>query len=194
LAALTREEAERLSAMRAEPRRDILTQTLALHTLFKAGDQGGQFAFYTYVVLTLLFMLVDTIPLIIKFFTKPGPYDTLVDRDEITFDSEHRVFRETRGRYMEQLSRGNLISVTRNPRLEHALVDGVEHSRAAREFLDSLIEMERSFAEKMLIEEEQIAMGQSDKRAMLEAIKKRFYDDLHQRMEIFFTGRQPDQV
>jgi hypothetical protein len=194
LAALTREEAERLSAMRAEPRRDILTQTLALHTLFKAGDQGGQFAFYTYIVLTLLFMLVDTIPLIIKFFTKPGPYDTLVDRDEITFDSEHRVFRETRGRYMEQLSSGNLVSVTRNPRLEHALVDGVEHSRAAREFLDSLIEMERSFAEKMRIEEEQIGMAQSDKRAVLEAIKKRFYDDLHHRMEIFFTGRQPDQV
>jgi hypothetical protein len=194
LAALTNEEAERLSALRAEPRRDILTQTLALHTLFKAGDQGGQFAFYTYVVLTLLFMLVDTIPLIIKFFTKPGPYDTLVDRDEITFDSEHRVFRETRGRYMEQLSSGNLISVTRNTRLEHALVDGVEHSRAAREFLDSLIEMERSFAEKMRIEEEQIGMGQSDKRAVLEAIKKRFYDDLHHRMEIFFSGRQPEQV
>ena len=194
LAALTNEEAERLSALRAEPRRDILTQTLALHTLFKAGDQGGKFAFYTYVVLTLLFMLVDTIPLIIKFFTKPGPYDTLVDRDEITYDSEHRVFRETRGRYMEQLSSGNLISVTRNPRLEHALVDGVEHSRAAREFLDSLIEMERSFAEKMRIEEEQIGVSQSDKRAVLEAIKKRFYDDLHRRMEIFFSGRQPDQV
>lgn len=194
LAALTTEEAERLSSLRAEPRRDILTQTLALHALFKAGDQGGRFAFYTYVVLTLLFMLVDTIPLIIKFFTKPGPYDTLVDRDEITYDSEHRVFRETRGRYMEQLSSGNLISVTRNPRLEHALVDGVEHSRAAREFLDSLIEMERSFAEKMRIEEEQVGVAQGDKRAMLEAIKKRFYDDLHQRMEIFFSRRQPDQI
>lgn len=194
LAALTTEEAEHLSALRAEPRRDILTQTLALHALFKAGDQGGKFAFYTYIVLTLLFMLVDTIPLIIKFFTKPGPYDTLVDRDEITFDSEHRVFRETRGRYMEQLSSGNLVSVTRNPRLEHALVDGVEHSRAAREFLDSLIEMERSFAEKMRVEEDQIGVAQSDKRAVLEAIKKRFYDDLHHRMEVFFSPRQPDQV
>jgi hypothetical protein len=194
LAALTNEEAERLSALRAEARRDILTQTLALHTLFKAGDQGGRFAFYTYIVLTLLFMLVDTIPLIIKFFTKPGPYDTLVDRDEITFDSEHRAFRESRSRYMQQLSCGNLISVTRNPRLEHALVDGVEHSRAAREFLDSLIEMERSFAEKMRIEEEQIGVSQSDKRAVLEAIKKRFYDDLHHRMEVFFSGRQPEKV
>ena len=73
LAAVATEEAERLAAIRAEPRRDILTQTLALHALFKAGNQGGQFAFYTYIVLTLLFMLVDTIPLIVKFFTKPGP-------------------------------------------------------------------------------------------------------------------------
>jgi hypothetical protein len=194
LAAMTQEEAERLSALRAEPRRDILTQTLALHDLFKSGNQGGQFAFYTYIVLTLLFMLVDTIPLIVKFFTKPGPYDTLVDRDEITFDSEHRAFRESRGRYMEQLSSGNLIAVTRNPRLEHALVDGVEHTRAAREFLDSLIAMEKSFAEKMRIEEDLVGMGESDKRAALEAIKKRFYDDLHNRMEVFFTKRQPDQA
>lgn len=189
LAAISKEEGDRLAAMRAEPRRDILTQTLALHALFKAGNEGGQFAYYTYMVLTLLFMLVDTIPLIVKFFTKPGPYDTLVDRDEITFDSEHRAFRQSRIRYMEQLSTGNLIAVTRNQRLEHALVDGVEHTRAAREFLDSLIEMEKSFAEKMKLEEQTIGVAESDKRAALEAIKKRFYDDLNHRMEVFFSSR-----
>ncbi len=188
LAAVAAEETERLSSLRAEARRDILTQTLALHALFKAGNEGGQFAFYTYIVLTLLFMLVDTIPLIVKFFTKPGPYDTLVDRDEISFDAEHRAFRKSHGRYMEQLSNSNLIAVTRNPRLEHALVDGVEHSRAAREFLDSLIEMEKSFAEKLKLEEQSIGVAESDKRAALEAIKKRFYDDLHARMEVFFTS------
>ena len=134
-------------------------------------------------------MLVDTIPLIVKFFTKPGPYDTLVDRDEMTFDSEHRAFRETRSRYMEQLTSGNLIAVTRNRNLEHALVDGVEHTRAAREFLDSLVEMERSFSDKMRAEEEHIAHHDTDKRAAIDAIKKRFYDDLHHRMEQFFTAR-----
>ena len=189
LAAVGTEESNRLAALRAEPRRDILTQTLALHALFQAGNQGGQFAFYTYIVLTLLFMLVDTIPLMVKFFTKAGPYDSLVDRDEITFDTEHRAFRQSRTRYMEQLSSGNLIAVTRNPRLENALVDGVEHTRAAREFLDSLVEMEKSFAEKMKLEEQSIGMAESDKRAAFEAIKKRFYDDLHHRMEIFFTTR-----
>jgi hypothetical protein len=189
LASVGSEETTRLIAIRAEPRRDILTQTLALHGLFKAGDQGGQFAFYTYVVLTLLFMLVDTIPLIVKFFTKPGPYDTLVDRDEMTFDTEHHAFRETRSRYMQQLTAGNHLAVTRNHQLENALVDGVEHTRAAREFLDSLVEMERSFAEKMRAEEEHIAHNETDKRAAIDAIKRRFYDDLHHRMELFFTTR-----
>ena len=188
LAAVSSEEAERLSSIRAEPRRDILTQTLALHALFQTGNQGGQFAFYTYIILTLLFMLVDTIPLIVKFFTKAGPYDTLVDRDEISFDSEHRAFRQSRVRYMNQLASGNLIAVTRNQRLEHALVDGVEHTRAAREFLDSLIEMEKSFAEKMKLEEQCVGVAESDKRAALESIKKRFYDDLNHRMEVFFAS------
>ncbi len=195
LASVANEEVGRLSSIRTEPRRDILTQTLALHMLFKAGNQGGQFAFYTYIVLTLLFMLVDTIPLIVKFFTKPGPYDTLVDRDEITYESEHRAFRTSHGRYMEQLSAGNLIAVTRNQRLEHALVDGVEHTRAAREFLDSLIDMEKSFADKMKLEEQTVGVAESDKRAALEAIKRRFYDDLHNRMEIFFSrGRVQPEV
>ncbi|MEO8616997.1 MAG: DUF4407 domain-containing protein [Luteolibacter sp.] len=189
LAGVATEEANRIADMRAEPRRDILTQTLALHALFKAGNEGGQFAFYTYIVLTMLFMLVDTIPLIVKFFTKPGPYDTLVDRDEITFDTEHRAFRQSRVRYMDQLASGNLIAVTRNQRLENALVDGVEHTRAAREFLDSLTEMEKSFAEKMKLEEQSVGVAEMDKRAALEAMKKRFYDDLHHRMEIFFTTR-----
>ena len=189
LANVASEEVNRLAALRAEPRRDILTQTLALHALFQAGNEGGQFAFYTYLVLTLLFMLVDTIPLIVKFFTKPGPYDMLVDRDEITFDTEHRAFRNSRTRYMTQLSNGNLTAVTRNPRLESALVDGVEHTRAAREFLDSLVEMEKSFAAKMILEEQNIGVAESDKRAAFEAIKRRFYDDLHHRMEIFFTTR-----
>ncbi len=194
LAAVATEETARLDQIRAELRRDILTQTLALHALFQAGSEGGQFAFSTYIILTLLFMLIDTIPLIVKFFTKAGPYDSLVDRDEITFETEHRAFRHSRTRYMEQLSKGNLIAVTRNQRLENALVDGVEHTRAAREFLDSLVEMEKSFAEKMKLEEQSIGVAESDKRAAFEAIKKRFYEDLHHRMEIFFTTRHTPEA
>jgi hypothetical protein len=189
LAGVAKQEAERLTSIRAEFRRDILTQTLALHALFLAGNQGGQFAFSTYLVLILLFMLVDTIPLIIKFFTKPGPYDTLVDRDEVTFDGEHRAFLHSQHRYMEHLASGNLTTVTRNKILETALVDGVEHTRAAREFLDSLIDMEKSFAEKMKMEEQLIGVAESGKRAAHEAMKSRFYEDLNHRMEIFFSTR-----
>ena len=189
LAAVATEETNRLTALRAEPRRDILTQTLALHALFQAGNEGGQFAFYTYIILTLLFMLVDTIPLIVKFFTKAGPYDSLVDRDEITFDTEHRAFKQSRTRYMDQLASGNLMAVTRNPQLENALVDGVEHTRAAREFLDSLVEMEKSFAAKMKIEEQTIGPADDEKLAAFEAIKKCFYEDLQRRMQMFFTTR-----
>jgi hypothetical protein len=117
-----------------------------------------------------------------------------VDRDEITFESQHHAFRESRTRYMTQLASGNLTAVTRNPRLEAALVDGVEHTRAAREFLDSLVEIEKSFAEKMRIEELAIGSMQNDKRAAFEAVKKRFYDDLHHRMEVFFTARPTSET
>lgn len=189
LAAISTEERNRIDAILAEPRKDILTQTLALHGLFKAGSEGGQFALATYLVLTLLFMLVDTIPLIVKFFTKPGPYDTLLDRDEIAYDSEHRAFRVSHARYMEKLAAGNLIAVTRNKRLENALIDGVEHSRAAQEFLDSLIQMEKSFAEKIRLEQEEAFHAGPEKLAALEAIKKRFYQDMQHRMEVFFAGQ-----
>jgi len=187
LARVTGEEVTRITAIQAEPRRDILTQTLALHHLFMDGAEGGTFALYTYVILTMLFMLIDTIPLVVKFFTKAGPYDTLLDRDEVAFDSEHKAFLSSHGRYMNQLATGNLIAVTRNKRLEAALVDGVEHSRAAREFLDSLVDMEKSFAEKMHLEQEGATNASPEKLAALEAMKKRFYDDLHHRMETFFA-------
>lgn len=189
LADIANEERGRITALQNEPRRDILTQTLALHHLFKNGNEGGQFAFYTYIVLTALFMLVDTIPLVVKFFTKSGPYDTLLDRDEIAYESEHRAFRTSHRRYMDQLAGGNLIAVTRNKRLEHALVDGVEHSRAAREFLDSMIDMEKAFEEKMRFEQEAAAHAGPERLAALEAMKKNFYDDLHRRMEVFFTSQ-----
>lgn len=183
------EERSRITGLQNEPRKDILTQTLALHRLFENGAEGGKFAFYTYLVLTALFMLVDTIPLVVKFFTKSGPYDTLLDRDEIAYESEHQAFRTSHRRYMNQLAGGNLIAVTRNKRLEHALVDGVEHSRAAREFLDSMIDMEKAFEEKMRFEQEAAAHAGPERLIALEAMKKSFYDDLHRRMEVFFTSQ-----
>jgi hypothetical protein len=183
------EEATRLASLQSELRRDILTQTLALHKLFKAGDQGGQFAMMTYLVLTLLFIIVDTIPVMLKFFCKPGPYDRLLDRDEVRFDSDHRAFLISHRRYTEELAGGNLIAVTRQKPLEDALLDGVEHTRAAREFLGSLIELEKAFHEKLVLEQTAAEGASPEKNAALEMMKKRFYDDLHLRMERFFVDR-----
>jgi len=187
LARLSEDEQTKLNALRTEKRRDILTQTLALHRLFNAGDKGGEFALATYLVLTLLFMLVDTIPLMVKFFCKPGPYDRLLDRDELRYDGEHRAFVSSHGRYMQQLEAGNLIAVTRNKPLEDALIDGVEHSRAAREFLDSLIDLEKAFHEKLQLEQQNAQNAAPEKLAVLEMMKKRFYEDMHHRMELFFA-------
>ena len=61
--------------LQSQRRGDLLTQTLALHRLFVKGEEGGKFALIVYVVLALLFMVVDTIPIVVKFFSAPGPYD-----------------------------------------------------------------------------------------------------------------------
>jgi len=187
LAAAIDEGSTRLAAIQAESRKDILTQTLALHTLFHVGEDAGKFALWTYIILAALFMLVDTIPLIMKFFTKPGPYDNLLDREEVSYDAGHKAFLGSHARYMHQLEAGNLMAVTSNRRLESALLDGVEHSRAAREFLDSLIEMEKAFAEKIRMEEATAHAKTPESIAVLQAMKMRFYDDLHSRMETFFV-------
>lgn len=187
LAAVAADERASISAIVNEPRRDILTQTLALHHLFKQGAEGGKFAFTTYWILTALFMLVDTIPLMVKFFCKAGPYDKLLDRDEIQYDSDHTAFMKSHQRYMKQLGEGDLIAVTRNKTLENALVDGVEHSRAARAFLDSMIDLERAFHEKMEAEQESMVNAGPEKMAVIQAMKEGFYADMHKRMEQFFA-------
>lgn len=190
---LANDEEARVAAIRAEPRKDILTQTLALHRLFEKGNEGGRFAFWAYVILTLLFMLVDTIPLVVKFFSKPGPYDTLLDLDEVRFDRERRTFLESFNRYMDGLTSGPFLHLTRNKPLEAALIEGVDRSRVAKEFLEHLLDLEKSFEEKVRIERERIAadtMGErtGEKIAMLEEMVQAFYADLRQRMEVFFSA------
>ncbi len=193
LASVASDERASITAIANEPRRDVLTQTLALHRLFQAGNEGGTFAHYTYLILTALFMLVDTIPLIVKFFTKPGPYDTLVDREEVGFEGQHKAFLESHQRYMKEQSGSNLVAITRNKRLEAAMIDGIEHSRAAREFLHSLFEMEYAFSEKMRQQEALRSHATTEQVAIMEEMKKQFYLDLHRRMESFFQPRPVQQ-
>jgi hypothetical protein len=187
IARLSADEEARVTGLRAEPRRDILTQTLALHELFGQGGEGGRFALMAYLVLSGLFMLVDTIPLVVKFFTKPGPYDTLVDCDEVKFDRERLAFLRGFDRYMKQLADSPFLHITQNRPLERALIEGVDRSRAAKAFLEHLMELELAFQQKMSEERRRMeASGLPGKASMLEEMAETFYADLRQRMEAFF--------
>jgi hypothetical protein len=189
---LAKDEEARVTAIREESRKDILTQTLALHRLFEKGNEGGNFAYWAYVILTMLFMLVDTIPLVVKFFSKAGPYDTLLDLDEVRFDRERKTFLESFHRYMDGLTSGPFLHLTRNKPLEAALIEGVDRSRAAKEFLEHLLGLEKAFEEKVRVERQRIAdesLGEraNEKIAMLEDMVQAFYADLRTRMEAFFS-------
>jgi hypothetical protein len=194
LAKLLDDEQSRVAIIRAEPRRDILKQTLALHRLFNEGAEGGVFALTAYLVLSALFMLVDTIPLMVKFFSKPGPYDTLVDMDEVRFDKERESFLKSYKRYMDELANGHLLHLTRNKPLEQALIEGVDRSRAAKEFLESLLSLEKTFEERVRLEREAMAASgnrdQTDRSALLKHMADTFYADLRNRMELFFSDSQ----
>ena len=195
LAAITTETQKRVAAIDDASRKDILTQTLALHQLFRQGNGAGEFALYAYATLTLLFMLVDTIPLVIKFFTTAGPYDTLTNREEIWFDSEHKLFLDHHSRYVSGLRSGHLMSLTQDKELERSMIHGIEQSKVAKAFIESLIELEKAFQEQMRGEHAALA-GRSaaekeSKQAMLESMATRFYADLHHRLENFFEQRKP---
>ena len=187
ITAITADETTRIAKIHAEPRRDILTQTLALHELFESGAQGGMFALVAYLVLTMLFMLVDTIPLIVKFFSKPGPYDTMLDREEMGYEGERKAFLEGFSRQMKELGDSKLLNLTRNKTLERALITGVDGARSAKEFLVYLMDQEREFEEKNRAARELAATsGVSRTADALEEMSRNFYADLRARMEQFF--------
>ncbi|MEX2577851.1 MAG: DUF4407 domain-containing protein [Verrucomicrobiales bacterium] len=190
LAAIGAQAQERIGAIAAEPRRDILTQTLALHSLFEAGAEGGKFALIAYFVLAGLFMLIDTIPLVVKFFSRPGPYDALVDREEVRYSREREAWLKSYHAYMDDLSDGRLLHLTQNKPLEKAVIEGIDSSRAAKEFVENLIDLETAFEERIETEKSKLkeeknarARGRSKR---LEQFAETFYDDLNHKMESFF--------
>lgn len=190
IAAIAAQEQERIAAIAAEPRRDILTQTLALHSLFGEGTEGGQFALIAYFVLAGLFMLIDTIPLVVKFFSQPGPYDALVDREEVRYARERQAWLKSYHKYMDELSDGRLLHLTQNKPLEKALIEGIDSSRAAKDFVENLIELETAFEERVETEKARLADEKGarakNRSKRLEQFAETFYGDLNHRMESFF--------
>ena len=190
LAAIGEQEQERIAAIAAEPRRDILTQTLALHSLFDQGTEGGKFALIAYFVLAGLFMLIDTIPLVVKFFSQPGPYDALVDREEVRYARERQAWMKSYNKYMDDLSDGRLLHLTQNKPLEKALIEGIDSSRAAKAFMENLIDLETAFEERIETEKARLVDEKNERTRnrtkRLERFAETFYDDLNHRMESFF--------
>ena len=191
IAAIGAQEQERIAGITAEPRRDILTQTLALHRLFEDGAEGGKFALIAYCILAGLFMLIDTIPLVVKFFSQPGPYDSLVDCEEVRFAREREAWLKSFHSYMDDLSDGRLLHLTQNKPLENAMIEGIGSSRVAKEFVENLIDLESSFEERIEKEKAKLAAeggsARNDQRArQLERFTETFYDDLNGKMESFF--------
>lgn len=190
LASIGQQENERIEAIAGESRADILTQTLALHRLFEEDAEGGKFALIAYLVLAGLFMLVDTIPLVVKFFSRPGPYDALVDRDEVRFAREREAWLKSYNEYMESLSSGRLLHLTQNKPLEKAVIEGIDSSRAAKEFVENLIDLETAFEERIETEKSRLQQEKNqratERAKRLERFSETFYEDLNHRMESFF--------
>ena len=74
---LSQDSSDRIDSLKLEKREDLMTQTITLHHMFKNRSEGGLFALTVYAILVGLFTLIDTIPLVVKFVSVPGPYDVL---------------------------------------------------------------------------------------------------------------------
>lgn len=198
LAAIGSQEQERIASINAEPRQDILTQTLALHRLFEEDAEGGKFALIAYLILAGLFMLIDTIPLVVKFFAQPGPYDALVDRDEVRFAREREAWLKSYNEYMDSLSSGRLLHLTQNKPLEKAVIEGIDSSRAAKEFVENLIDLETAFEQRIETEKNRLKEEKNQRSAVrakrLEQFSETFYQDLNKRMESFFDDGAAKQA
>jgi hypothetical protein len=91
---------------------------------------------------------------------------------------------------MDSLSDGRLLHLTQNKPLEKALIEGIDSSRAAKAFVENLIELETAFEERVETEKARLAdekSARAETRAKrLEQFAETFYDDLNHRMESFF--------
>jgi len=72
---LTAQELEVMNDLRTNPRRDMLSQSMALHHLFEHPELGGEVALVAYLVLAALFLAIDTMPILVKFTAKKGEFD-----------------------------------------------------------------------------------------------------------------------
>ena len=108
----------------------------------------------------------------------------MLDCEEVRYDKEREAFLTSYNRYMQELSGTRMLHLTQNKPLERALIEGVDRSRAAKEFLETLLEMEQAFEERISEEREKLkGSGSKGSKAaarakMLEDMAETFYADL----------------
>jgi hypothetical protein len=190
LAAVESQQLEELKKVREDSRWDILTQTLALHTVFEFKDGRGQFALTAYIILTVLFVVVDTIPLVVKFFSKPGPYDSLVNRDEIQFDQERLAFSQVAVDYFRDENRAQMASIARDLNLDPAMMDQFKRNHASKDYLQVMLNLERAFQDTLQRERQAIGEANPDEAArrlaVLDEMAERFYSAMRDGIQGYF--------
>ncbi len=101
-AALSASEQRRIDKV-ADRRMDLLTQSIVLHEdLF----HESAMALGVWLILAALFMLIDTIPLVVKFFSKPGLYDIIIEVEEQTIGSMRVALENGEVEKLEELAMG----------------------------------------------------------------------------------------
>jgi len=182
-----------------QPREDILMRTLILHEIFfehekevvsnseNFVDNRGYFALAVYIVFTVLLVLLDTIPIIVKFFMKPGPYDVKIDQNEFPFECVRVPFRK---KYEAQ---ADAIAEKMVNALINTTPAFIAKGKQTPEFLDFLKDIEKrksDFKEWQLKEEgdaDRIKDPKKREIKMKEIHLKReqFDEDIEQQLETF---------
>ena len=102
------DEAQQIEHISSVDRKDILSQSLALHKILNDRDNGGRLASSIYAILLITFTLVDASAILLKFLMKPGPYDTFVDRDEFRSEEDRHRYKELYGARAEEFMRDEI--------------------------------------------------------------------------------------
>ena len=105
---------------------------------------------------------------------------------------------------MDELAEGRLLHLSpANLPLEKSLVEGVDRSRAAKEFIEHLMDLEKEFETRIKVEREALAALSKDgaeantirtRTKILEEMAEAFYSNLRTRMTSFFEEPGPTRL
>lgn len=181
------------ATIRNKDRFDILSQTLFLHKIFKG--EGGYVALTTFIVFGLLFMIIDTIPIILKFSSSGRIYDLKSSTYEFEAKLSDSLYRKG---YEELALKMNDYRLSMNQETEKTRID-FSHIQSMYKQLDDYMKIREQFISDFLQKERQ--ERENNSRIQSEFIRIRHekdlnmfinhvYDDNQRQMNKFFANRQ----